>query len=95
MLRARSSAFPTQLNPRDEEISVLLEGKSAVVYGAGGAVGAAVAKAFAAEGAHVALTGRSIDDLEPIMAQITESGGDASVAVVDAFESEAVERHLP
>jgi NAD(P)-dependent dehydrogenase (short-subunit alcohol dehydrogenase family) len=73
---------------------LLLEGKCAVVYGAGGAVGAAVAKAFAAEGAHVALTGRSIEGLEPIKARITEAGGDASAAVVDAFESEAVEKHL-
>jgi NAD(P)-dependent dehydrogenase (short-subunit alcohol dehydrogenase family) len=73
---------------------MLLEGKTAVVYGAGGAVGAAVGKAFAAEGARVALTGRSAEPLEAVAAEIGEAGGRAEVAVVDAFDDDAVDRHL-
>ena len=38
---------------------MLLEDKTAVIYGAGGAIGAAVARAFAREGATLYLTGRS------------------------------------
>ena len=73
---------------------VLLEGKSAVVYGAGGAVGAVVAKAFAAEGARVAVTGRTVERLEAVRTEIVDAGGDADVAVVDAFDGQAVESHL-
>ena len=56
-----------------EEDKVLLEGKCAVVYGAGGTVGAAVAKAFAAEGARVALTGRSVERLEMVTRSATQA----------------------
>ncbi len=73
---------------------MLLEDKCAVVYGAGGAVGAAVAKAFAAEGARVALTGRSAEPLETVLAEIREAGGQADAAVVDAFDERAVDGHL-
>lgn len=73
---------------------MLLEGKSAVVYGAGGAIGAAVAKALAAEGARVALTGRQVERLEPVKAEITRLGGQAEVAAVDAYDPDAVQAHL-
>jgi hypothetical protein len=39
---------------------MLLNNKVAVIYGAGGAIGGAVARAFAAEGANIFLTGRAI-----------------------------------
>jgi 3-oxoacyl-[acyl-carrier protein] reductase len=73
---------------------VLLEGKCAVVYGAGGAIGAAVAKSFAAEGAHVALAGRSVERLEQVMAEIVRDGGRAEVAPVDAHDERDVADHL-
>jgi NAD(P)-dependent dehydrogenase (short-subunit alcohol dehydrogenase family) len=73
---------------------VLLEGKCAVVYGAGGAVGAAVAKSFAAEGAHVALAGRGMERLEQVMAEIVRDGGRAEVAAVDAHDERDVADHL-
>lgn len=73
---------------------MLLEGKFAVVYGAGGAIGAAVAKAFAAEGARVALTGLHVESLERVRAEISRSGGQAEVAAVDAYDREAVEGHM-
>jgi NAD(P)-dependent dehydrogenase (short-subunit alcohol dehydrogenase family) len=73
---------------------VLLEGKCAIVYGAAGAIGAAVAKAFAAEGARVALAGRSLEPLKAVMAEISEIGGDAVAANLDAYDQQEVEDHL-
>ncbi|WP_153031812.1 SDR family NAD(P)-dependent oxidoreductase [Amycolatopsis sp. YIM 10] len=72
---------------------VLLEKKNAIVYGAGGAVGSAVAQAFAAEGARVFLTGRTGAALEVIAEKIRASGGVAEVATVDALDEDAVEAH--
>jgi 3-oxoacyl-[acyl-carrier protein] reductase len=77
-----------------EEGTLLLEGKTAVVYGAGGAIGGAVARAFAAEGASVELTGRSAEPLETVAASVSQAGGHARVAVVDAHDQAAVEDHL-
>lgn len=71
----------------------LLEGKTAVIYGAGGAIGGAVARAFAREGAHVHLAGRTPASLEVVARDIGSAGGRASVAVVDALDAEAVEAH--
>jgi 3-oxoacyl-[acyl-carrier protein] reductase len=45
---------------------VLLEDKNAAIYGGGGKVGGAVARAFAREGAKVFLTGRTLESLEEI-----------------------------
>ena len=44
----------------------MLQGKSAVVFGAGGSIGSAVAKEFAAEGAEVFLAGRTRSNLDPV-----------------------------
>ncbi|MDO0939008.1 SDR family oxidoreductase [Streptomyces sp. DG2A-72] len=72
---------------------MLLERKNAIVYGAGGAVGSAVAQAFAAEGARVFLTGRTSGALEVIADEIRASGAVAEVATVDALDEGAVEAH--
>jgi 3-oxoacyl-[acyl-carrier protein] reductase len=72
----------------------LLDGKTAVIYGAAGGIGSAVAKAFAKEGAAVALTGRTLESLESLAGEIAEAGGLAEVARVDAFDPESVEEHL-
>ena len=71
-----------------------LEGKHAVVFGAGGSVGAAVAKEFAAEGAEVFLAGRTRANVETVMRQITEDGGRAQAAVIDAEDYAAVDKYL-
>ena len=71
-----------------------LEGKHAVVFGAGGSVGAAVAKEFAAEGAEVFLAGRTKANVETVMRQITEDGGRAQAAVIDAEDCAAVDKYL-
>ena len=78
---------------RDGRRLMLLEGKTAVLYGAAGAIGSHVARAFAKSGAHVVLTGRHEDSLQSLAAEIKDAGGAAEVAVVDALDSEAVERH--
>ena len=71
-----------------------MDGKVAVIYGAAGGVGAAVAKAFAREGAKIFLTGRTESSLNPIAQEITRTGGVADVSKVDALSPDAVEAHL-
>ena len=72
----------------------LLENKSAVVYGAGGAVGGAVARAFAREGAKVFLAGRTVARLDEVAAEIRGAGGEAETARVDALDERDVEGHI-
>jgi NAD(P)-dependent dehydrogenase (short-subunit alcohol dehydrogenase family) len=73
---------------------MMLEDKTAVIYGASGAIGGAVARAFAREGARLFLTGRSDAKLEPVAAEVVASGGVAETAQVDALDENAVEAHL-
>ena len=72
----------------------ILEGKNAVVFGASGSIGAAVAKEFAAEGARVFLAGRTKASLEVVAKQIKAVGGKAQATVVDALDDNAVNRYL-
>lgn len=73
---------------------MLLRDRVAVVYGASGAVGGAVARAYAREGAHVFLAARGRERLEAVAAEIAAAGGRAEVAPVDATDHDAVEAHL-
>ena len=50
--------------------SQILQGKNALVFGAGGSIGAAVAREFAAEGAEVFLSGRTSSSVETVAKQI-------------------------
>jgi 3-oxoacyl-[acyl-carrier protein] reductase len=68
---------------------MLLENRTAVIYGGGGAIGGAVARAFASAGARVHLAGRSRARLEKVANDI----GDARVAEVDALDERAVAEH--
>ncbi|WP_412543635.1 SDR family oxidoreductase [Longispora sp. K20-0274] len=72
---------------------MLLKNKNAVVYGGGGAIGGAVARAFAREGAHVFLAGRTDAKLDAVAQDITARGGTAHTAVVDAADEDAVREH--
>jgi NAD(P)-dependent dehydrogenase (short-subunit alcohol dehydrogenase family) len=72
----------------------LLDGKVAVIYGAAGGVGTAVAKSFARDGASVFLAGRTESSLNPVAKEISSAGGVADVSRVDALSPEAVEAHL-
>ncbi len=73
---------------------MLLKDKTAIIYGGGGPVGGAVAKAFAREGASVFLAGRTAQKLEEVAAEIRAQGGKAEVATVDALDRAVVEAHL-
>jgi NAD(P)-dependent dehydrogenase (short-subunit alcohol dehydrogenase family) len=72
---------------------MLLEGKTAVIYGGAGSIGGGCARAFAREGARVFLCGRTHETLERVADQIRSEGGSASSATVDALDESAVERH--
>jgi NAD(P)-dependent dehydrogenase (short-subunit alcohol dehydrogenase family) len=74
--------------------SPILEGKHAVVFGAGGSIGAAVAKEFAAEGAEVFLAGRTKSSVEEVAKQITTGGGRAHATVLDALDDAAVNQYV-
>jgi NAD(P)-dependent dehydrogenase (short-subunit alcohol dehydrogenase family) len=71
----------------------LLTGKNAVVYGAGGSLGSAAARTFAAEGANVFLAGHRREPLERVAADLAAAGGSAEIAVFDATDERAVDEH--
>jgi NAD(P)-dependent dehydrogenase (short-subunit alcohol dehydrogenase family) len=73
---------------------MLLKDKVAVIYGAGGEVGGAVARAFAHEGAKLFLSGRSLRKVEVVAADIIGRGGVAEAAQVDALDEQAVEKYV-
>jgi NAD(P)-dependent dehydrogenase (short-subunit alcohol dehydrogenase family) len=73
---------------------MMLNGKVAVIYGASGSVGGAVARAFAHEGARVFLTGHTLAPVEALAKDIVAAGGSAQAAAVDALDEQAVDQHL-
>jgi 3-oxoacyl-[acyl-carrier protein] reductase len=72
---------------------MLLKTKTAIVYGAAGAVGSAVARAYAREGAGVHLAGRTTATLEKVAERIRRDGGAAHVAHLDVLDRAAVGQH--
>jgi NAD(P)-dependent dehydrogenase (short-subunit alcohol dehydrogenase family) len=80
------------MHPTEDEM--LLEDKTAVVYAAGGAIGGAVSRAFAREGARIFLTGRDVAKLDAVAEEVAGAGGVAETAEVDALDEKAVEEHL-
>ena len=72
----------------------MLKNKVAVIYGAGGSIGGAVARAFAREGARLFLTGRKRAPVEVVAKHIIGAGGSAEGAEVDALDEQAVDKHL-
>jgi 3-oxoacyl-[acyl-carrier protein] reductase len=73
---------------------MLLENKVAVIYGAGGPIGGAVARAFAREGARVLLAGRTRSKLDRVADEIRSNGGAADTAAVDALDERAVDEFV-
>jgi 3-oxoacyl-[acyl-carrier protein] reductase len=73
---------------------MLLNGKTAIIFGAGGAIGGAVAKAFAREGARVFLSGRNAAPVKAVANDIVAVGGVAETATVDALDETAIERYV-
>jgi 3-oxoacyl-[acyl-carrier protein] reductase len=72
---------------------MLLQHRTAVVYGGGGFVGGAIARAFAQQGATVHLAGRTAAALQVVADDIAAAGGQAAVAVVDALSEAEVDSH--
>ena len=72
---------------------MLLEDKNAIIYGGGGSIGGAAARAFAREGARVFLAGRTLAPLEEVAEDIRSAGGVAETAQVDALDEKAVDEH--
>jgi len=73
---------------------MILQNKNAVIYGAGGSLGGAVARAFAHAGARVFLTGRRIESVQKVADEIEASGGKAEATVVDGYDEGGVAAHL-
>lgn len=73
---------------------MLLQGKVAIIHGGGGAIGGAVARVFAREGARVYLCGRTRAKLDRVVRDIVAAGGRAEAAEVDALDEHAVEHHV-
>lgn len=72
-------------------MSKRLEGRLALVTGASRGLGAAVAKRYAAEGAHVILTARTQGGLEEVDDAIRAEGGQATLAPLDLYEAEKID----
>ena len=68
----------------------MLEGKTALIHGGGGAIGGTLARAFADAGARVYLAGRTLEKLEAVANDI---GDAARVAPVDVLDERAVATH--
>ncbi len=63
-------------------MTALLEGRIAIIYGAGGSLGSATAKAFAREGATVHLVGRAREPLEALHRYLAAELGPRGTRVV-------------
>ena len=72
---------------------MLLDGKNAIIYGGAGAIGSAVARAFAREGARVFLAGRTQATLDAVAGDIRAAGGRADTATLDALDEAQVGAH--
>jgi enoyl-[acyl-carrier-protein] reductase (NADH) len=72
------------------EISMLLENKVSVIYGAGGSIGGAIARGFSREGARVFLAGRTQSTLDQVADDIRANGGHADTVVLDALDETQV-----
>lgn len=72
---------------------MLLEGKNAVIYGGGGAIGGVAARVFAREGANVFLVGRTQARLDKVARDITAAGGKVETAQLDVLDEAAVGKH--
>lgn len=71
-----------------------LKDKIAVIYGAGGMIGGAIARAFAREGAKLFLTGHRRAPVDAVVRDIVSGGGYAEAEQVDALDEAAVDKHL-
>jgi NAD(P)-dependent dehydrogenase (short-subunit alcohol dehydrogenase family) len=91
---ARHLAMGTSMNsaPRDISARFRLDGRVALITGAGRGIGRSVAIAFAQSGAEVWLTARTRSELEQLAGEIKAAGGRARVAACDVTDAQAVNK---
>ncbi len=70
----------------------IFDSKVALVTGASRGIGAATAKALAAQGAHVIITARTAKELESVEDEIFEAGGNATIAPLDLTDGDSIGR---
>ena len=73
---------------------MILHNKNAIIYGAGGSLGGAVAKALAAAGAKLFLTGHHLGSVQKTADEIIASGGMAEATQVDALNEKEINTHV-
>ncbi|MEX2617569.1 MAG: SDR family NAD(P)-dependent oxidoreductase [Alphaproteobacteria bacterium] len=69
-----------------------LEGRIALITGASRGIGAAVAKRFAAEGAHLILTARTVGGLEEVDDAVRAAGGKATLVPADLLSMDQIDQ---
>ncbi len=74
--------------------SFRLEGRRAIVTGAGRGIGLAAAVALADAGAEVALVARSESEISAVAKAIRANGGKAAHSVLDMLDTDAVQRFV-
>ena len=72
-------------------MKVELGGKVVIITGGGGAIGSAMAKQFADNGAKVVVAGRTLDALQVVVDEIRALGGDASAVVTDVSKKDSAD----
>lgn len=74
--------------------SFRLEGRRALVTGAGRSIGLAASAALAHAGAHVVLLARSVDELNAAVRAIRDAGGTAESLVADVLQVEEIQERI-
>lgn len=75
-------------------ISVDLNGKVAVVTGAGKGIGKTIAQALAKSGAHIFAVSRTLKDLELLKSEVEEGGGRCSILSCDVQDVQAIKEMI-